>query len=305
MSGENALAQRGQVEEILRDFPSNATERETLIEESLRLSKDEYASLDMSEKSFFHFRQEKDSIQRLEDQMEEINNKLQANKEQLEKTQKEEKDFYGIPILSNGVRIRAHQTLQKSKEKALKELVEKVEYIYIMNERLIDPPKNQTMDGKEKGVTIHEISRKTIGDLLRDGLLDNDKQAMDAADEAYKRAKQAETEERLASAQGDQKWKEAREKKVLAYEELVEAERELRDLYKSLLVNELYSKGEQFHPIIEDLQEKKAEADEKLLKEIDKGNLTIETIVSKGKARKKLIWAKLCRMTFKSIMLIY
>jgi hypothetical protein len=226
-------------------------------------------------------------------QMEKIQNKLHANEEQLEKTQNEEKDFYGIPILSDGVRIRAHQTLQKSKKKALEELVEKIDYIYIMNERLIDPPKNQTMDGKEKGVTTHEISRKTIGDLLRDSLSENDKQAMDVADEAYKGAKQAETEERLASAQGDQKWKEAREKKAVAYEKLVAAERELRDLYKSLLVNELYSKGEQFHPIIEDLQEKKAKAEKILLKEIGEKKLNIETIVSKGEARQKLIWTQI------------
>jgi hypothetical protein len=278
-SSENALAQRGQVEKILRDFPSNATEWETLIEKFLRLSKDKYASLDMSEKHFFQ-----SSIQKLEDQIKEIDNKLQANKEQLKKAQEQEKDFHGIPILNDRVRSRTHEILQKSKEKVFEDLVEKIKYIHIMNGRSIDHPKNTTIDGKEKSVTTHEISRKTIGDLLRDSLSEKDKQAVDAADEAYKRAADAETEE----GQGDQKWGKAKENKAVAYEKLVAAEREMRDLYKLLIVNELHSKGEQFQSVVEYSQKKAEKSKIRLLKEIKEKNLSLETITSNSEARREL-----------------
>jgi hypothetical protein len=223
-------------------------------------------------------------------QMKEIENKLHANKEQLEKMKEEEKEIYGGPILDTA-RSKMYEELKKDRDVSFESLVNAIKSKCNTEERICDT-KNMASSGKDKSEDTYEKFITTINNLARVKLSEDDRKAIKDVYQAYKRTKEADSEVvqasntyKLALRAGDseeqkkalqQICEKAVEKKALADEQLVQAERKVKVLYEPL-AKAFQHERKRFEPIVKGLEETK-KANEKKIKENNTRNLRIDDI---------------------------
>ena len=243
-------------------------------------------------------------LEAIHTRMEEIEKKLHANKEQLEKTKEEEKEIYGGPILDTA-RSKMYEELKKDRDASLESLVNEIKNKCNTEERIFDV-KIMHSDEKDKNVYNREMFITTINDLVRDKLSEGDKEAINDSYQAYKRTKEADREVvqasntyELALRAGDseerkkalqQIWEKAVEKKALADENLVQAERKVKVLYEPLSKT-FQHEVKRFEPIVKDLEERKRENENKI-KENNTRSLSIDSIFDIKNSSEELRHAK-------------
>jgi hypothetical protein len=127
-------------------------------------------------------------LEAIHTQMEEIEKKLHANKEQLEKTKEEEKEIYGGPLLDTA-RSKMYEEMKKDRDTSLESLVNAIKSKYNTEERIYDA-KNMASVGKYKSASIHETLISTVNNKISE----YDIKAIKDTHQAYKRTKEADSE---------------------------------------------------------------------------------------------------------------